>query len=731
MAITKNIRKKKRNNSRRKIRGGVNGVEEPIQSYEATQTEQALQVAKARQQEAEINRAAARLKREEEERRKAASIDISPRQVIFIMSSMSDAVKKCVEQIIKTNSNYTIDVVFAMCPFNVKCYIGANGSRISSTETIKQGAIILQDIKKIVESQENKNSKFIPIDVPAPCFVPLIRDVINKNEIETKGGLLNAWPRFGPAGGASRFEKNMAIDKFKPEIIFDFVLYMYLTFLHNNAARNYFARCTQPVITVLNYVYNIDENPPNFLANFFKPIAERIKTDVKAIIANEEIVKDIIAKNIIAKKYSAPDTKRDYYPPEIYREVLELMIPARDPSGNILKDPSGNILKVTIKKIEELRTELYSMLEKFKTKVTQLRVIEDNVSREVKRALFELYNDSKYKHNLGKLRGDLESKDTFLNLAMIKSEKGPGITVIGDPLFKPLVANRVDGMIKIFSAPYKGAYIDVNFAVPLLGFHYKLLSMERTRIVINPAIQETIKLLDYTTIENPKDEGWALVNRDDDGKPIMNSAGRFTMPYKKFITTIDDENKLMTYINKNKETLQPQRLYEKIHCITDLESDDLLALKVLQPHFEYMELYLCENPRYTEFTTQIKNIILENDNKPDNVIINETNIENTNVNLEEIVKHLSIECFENIDTIYSDRLITLRNNTIQIFKEEKERAKQFIAEQKIIAEQKDSMQVTNDKLVAEITPSIAGGKKRKSKKLKKSKKTRKSRKSRK
>jgi hypothetical protein len=193
----------------------------------------------------------------------------------------------------------------------------------------------------------------------------------------------------------------------------------------------------------------------------------------------------------------------------------------------------------------------------------------------------------------------------------------------------------------------------------------------------------------------------------------------------------------MTYINKNKETLQPQRLYEKIHCITDLESDDLLALKVLQPHFDKMELYLCENPRYTEFTTQIKEIILENDNKPDNVIINETNIENTNVNLEEIVKHLSRECFENIDTIYGDRLITLRSNTTQIFKEEKERAKQIIAEQKmieeqkIIAEQKDSMQVTNDKPEAEITPSIAGGKKRKSKKLKKSRKTRKSRKSRK
>jgi len=687
MAITKNIRKKKRNNTRRKSRGGVNGGQGAIQNDENIRRIAAKRVADIRLQAALEERERVRAQRLAEEQRKralakaqevamfestteeeeipqeeipqeeipqekreeeAASIDSSQLDVIFMMSSMSEAVKDRVKQIIDTNLALNppiiTDVVFAMCPFNVRCYLTNKG--INELNILAAGKTLIQTIKDYVNE---KGGKFIPIDVPQPCFIPIIRDVIN--EPANNGGLLESWPNLGPAGGKNRIPSNkdttdkkgdvFNISPFRSEILFDFLLYLYLDFLHTQNSNDYFTNNRdrkENIKIVISFIYTIE---PDEITTFFEDIAQHIM----------KTVHDKIGKNST---------------PEDCRAFLE---------ANDLEDDVR----------EDLRNYLVDKYDKFKLTCTGQRIINKN-NDDLSNALLKLYDDANFP-NIIELENSMLSFNS-LPKDMLKSERDK---TKGHYLFKKLEQRRVDSLLKMFNPDYEGAFIDVNFAVPLLGLHYKLLEMKDTLIGPTNVIQQAkmIETQEYIKINKDTDEGWALATQD--------ANGAFTMPYKKIITKQDNENKLMNYINTHKETLKLQSLYNKIHCITDLESDDLLALKVLQPHFEQMELYLCENPNYPQLTSEIKEIILE-PNMPSNVTISETIIKNTFVNLKEIQTHISPKCFEDID------------KNFPLLKEKREQLALFLKPKKI---------------------PISGGKKRKTRKLRKTRKTRKSRKSRK
>ena len=259
---------------------------------------------------------------------------------------------------------------------------------------------------------------------------------------------------------------------------------------------------------------------------------------------------------------------------------------------------------------------------------------------------------------------------------------------------KDVDIRRIDMLFKLIYTNYKGALIDVNCVVPLLCFQHNLLSINednednKDTVIIDEKIKEFVVLDEYGHIESYNDEGWSLATKNKD-------SGKLEIPFKKY-NILTANNDIMQAIKSQKKIMIP--VYTKIHCITDLESDDLLALKLLAPYFNKMEVHLCQDPRFPDFTSFVKDTILKN--KPNNVTINTEFITDTFINLNEIANnHYTPQCFQEIYTKFPN--LEEMNTNI----------KQKLAE---LAKQ-----------VKGVAPLIGGNKRRKSRKHNKRRKSRK------
>ena len=532
------------------------------------------------------------------EEHKNAQRESQEKHVIFLMSSMSEKVEERVTKIISSHP-YT-DLIFAMCPFNIKKNFKNDNltEETDDKERIKNGKIILENIKKLVKG------KFIPIDIPAPIHYKLIQDEINKN-------LVTSWPMLGPAGGEFGDKIIAPIDSFRIEMLFDVLLWMHFTKYHTPEQKTLFSKELPIAIELLNYMYMMNEG--NF-TNFFNDIINKINSQ-------EE----------------------------------------------------GNIYSITdINNIsDDVNLYLNKQLDIFTKSLQNQQLITDSSEPDIINKLLDFFNhNNKTYENLDELRKDLESFKKFENYNIKKFKKEINTKKLGDmPDF------RVDTLFKLIYSNYNGAFVDVNYAVPLLCFQYGLLSMDNANVHIHEEIKQHISL---------------------------DKAGKY------FTFTLN--NDIMKAIKLKKQNKSMIPVYTKIHCITDLESDDLLALKLLAPYFNKMEVHLCQDPRFPTFTSFVKDTILKYE--PYNVTINTEFITDTFINLKEISKnHYTPSCFQEIYTKFpklEEMIIKIKQKLKEINIAEIER----LAEIKKLKELEEEL-------------SAGGNKRRKSRKHNKRRKSRK------